>query len=103
MSFWSDLASADNSKVHTPQVILMAIGTLIMVVALVLIVYHCFWHGKGIDGETVKLILGLLGGGVLNAGASFFSKTVTSSVTAIGEDLSSAPPRAKPAPPQEVK
>lgn len=96
MSFWTDLLSSDNSRVHTPQVIFLAIGTILMVESLVLIVYHCFIHRKGIDGDTVKLILGLLGGGVINAGTSFFSKTVVSNVTgAVGEGPSpDAPPRA---------
>ena len=78
MSFWSDFVSSDNSTVHTPMVILSVIGVCIMVLSIALLIYHCFWHGKGLDAETVKLILGLLGGGVLNAGASYFSKTGSS-------------------------
>jgi hypothetical protein len=101
MGFWSNLASADNSQVHTPNIILMAIGILLMLLSVALIIYHCFIHRKGIDGDTVKLILGLLGGGVLNAGASYFSKTVVSNVTAVGAP-DSTPPKAKPAPPEEV-
>ena len=93
-TFWADLVSADNSKVHTPQVILLVIGILLMLLAIVLIIYHCFYHAKGIDGDTVKLILGLLGGGVLNAGASYFSKTATTIISGEGP----IPPPSKPAP-----
>ena len=100
MDFLNKLVSADNSEVHTPYVILMAIGTILMLLSVALIIYHCFIHRKGIDGETVKLILGLLGGGVLNAGASYFNKTVISSVTGImaGASPSDAPSPAKKAP-----
>lgn len=100
MSFWNEFVSADNTKVHTPQIIFMAISVILLLLAIALIIYHSFIHRKGIDGETVKLILGLLGGGVINAGASFFSKTVTSSVTAMGGvPTPDAPPTAKKAPP----
>lgn len=104
MSFWSDLLSSDNSKVHTPQVIFLVIGTILMLESLVLIIYHCFIHRKGIDGDTVKLILGLLGGGVINAGTSFFSKTVVSSVTGAvdGAPLPGAQTGVKPDSPKEV-
>lgn len=100
MSFWNDFVSADNTKVHTPQLIFMAISVILLLVAIALIIYHCFIHKKGIDGATVQLILGLLGSGVLNAGASYMSKTVTSSVTAMsGMPTPDAPPTAKKAPP----
>ncbi len=81
MNWWQEFWSADQSQVHTPQAVLTIIGTVLMLFCLVLLPYHCFYHGKGIDAETVKLILGLLGGGVLNAGASYFSKTTVSQVT----------------------
>jgi hypothetical protein len=81
MSFWSKLIDKNDTTVHTPYVLLMAIGIIIMFLSVALIIYHCFIHKKGIDGETVKLILGLLGGGVLNAGASYFQKTTFSSVS----------------------
>lgn len=97
MGFWSDLTSPDNTKVSTPQVlslvpqvILMVLGIILMVVSIVLIIYHCFYHGKGIDGDTVKLILGLLGGGVLNAVGSYFSKTSTTTTVLSG--ASPSPP-----------
>jgi hypothetical protein len=74
MSFWQELRSADNTKTSTPYVILLAFGTILMFVSIVLIIYHCFYHGHGIDKETVTLILGLFGGGVINAGASYFGR-----------------------------
>jgi hypothetical protein len=102
MGFFTELASADNSQIHTPNIILMAIGILLMLLSVTLIVYHCFIHHKGIDGDTVKLILGLLGGGVLNAGASYFSKTVTSNVTAVGRmPRPDAPPATRKIPESE--
>ena len=91
MGFWSDLASPDNSKVSTPQVlsmvpqmIMLGFGIILMGVAIVLIIYHCFYHAKGIDGETVKLILGLLGCGAFNAGAAFFSRTTATTTVLSG-------------------
>lgn len=100
MGFWSDFASADNSQVHTPYVILICIGCVIMALSVVLIIYHCFWHGKGIDSETVKLILGLLGGGVINAGTSYFSKTTMSQITSVGPPDATVAHKANPAPPE---
>lgn len=121
MGFWSDLASPDNAKVSTPQVlsmvpqmIMVGLGTILMGVSIVLIIYHCFYHRKGIDGDTVKLILGLMGGGVLNAGASYFSRTTATTTVLSGPAASppaaapdpnapaQPPSRAKPAPTQEV-
>jgi len=103
MAFWNDFVSADNTKVHTPQLIFMAISVILLLLAIALIVYHCFIHKKGLDGATVQLILGLLGGGVLNAGASYMSKTVTSSMTAMGGGAPPVPPAGiKPDPPKEV-
>jgi hypothetical protein len=93
----------NDTGVHFPYVVLMGIGIILMFLSVILIIYHCFIHKKGIDGETVKLILGLLGGGVLNAGASYFQKTTISSVTGA---ISGAPPGAqtgvKPDAPKEV-
>jgi hypothetical protein len=99
MGFWSELVSPDNSKVSTPQVmvmipqvILICTGTILMALSFALIIYHCFYHRKGIDSETVKLILGLLGGGALNALGSYFSKTTATTTVLSGE--APAPPAA---------
>jgi hypothetical protein len=101
MGFWSELVSPDNSKVSTPQVvavapqvILVCMGAVLMLLSIVLIIYHCFYHGKGIDSETVKLILGLLGGGALNALGSYFSKTTATTTVLSG--AAPAPPAAAP-------
>lgn len=96
MGFWSGLASADNSKVNTPQVILLVLAAILILLAIAILIYHCFWKGKGLDVEVVKLFGILLGGGVLNAGASYFSKTATTIISGVG----AAQPPAKSAPPQ---
>lgn len=107
MGFWQELMSPDNSKVSTPQVlslapqvILICMGTVLMLLSIVLIIYHCFYHGKGIDSETVKLILGLLGGGALNALGSYFSKTTATTTVLSGATPASAATPSKPASPQ---
>jgi hypothetical protein len=83
-----------------PQIILICMGTVLMLLSIVLIIYHCFYHGKGIDSETVKLILGLLGGGALNALGSFFSKTTATTTVLSGTAPSPPAKAAKPAPPE---
>ena len=97
MGFWQGIASADNTNYHTPYIVLVGIAMILMLLSIILIIYHCFYHGKGIDAETVKLILGLLGGGVLNAGASYFSKTTVSQITGqIAPGPSGGPKETKP-------
>ena len=87
MSFWDEFWSADQSRVHTPQVIFFGISVILLIVAIAVIITHFFIRGKPLDGEVVKLLLGLLGGGVLNSGASYFSKTTFSQVTQVGKDV----------------
>lgn len=100
MNFWEEFWGADNSKVHTPQAILLFIAGILILLAVAILIYHCFWKGKGLDAEVVKLFGILLGGGVLNAGASYFSKTVISSVTgAVGGNPTV--PAKKPPPVEE--
>lgn len=97
MGFWADLASSDNNKVNTPQVIFLALAVILVLLAIAVLIYHCFWKGKGLDAEVVKLFGILLGGGVINAGASYFSKTTATSTVLSGVAPSSP---AKSTPPQ---
>jgi hypothetical protein len=94
MGFWADLASSDNSRVNTPQVIFLALSVILVLLAIAVLIYHSFWKGKGLDAEVVKLFGILLGGGVVNAGASYFSKTTATTTVLSG---------AAPAPPAAAK
>lgn len=104
--FWAKLISKNDADVSMPYMILMSISIVLIVLSIALICYHCFYHGKGLDEGTVKLILGLFGGGVLNAGASYFRKATmtdfsktTSSVseTVATSQTAPPPPPARPA------
>lgn len=104
MGFWAKLISKNDTDVSMPYMILMSISIILIVLSIVLICYHCFYHGKGLDEVTVKLILGLFGGGVLNAGASYFRKATTTdfskTTSSVSETVATSQtvPPAKPAP-----
>jgi len=109
MSFWREFVKGDSSIVHTPyaaMAIAFLLATPIIALSTAAVIFHVFIKGKGLDGPTVQLLLGMLGaatGGVISAGISMFTKTTISSVTATGGiPLPDGPtsPRAKPAPPQ---
>ena len=66
MAWWQEYISPSNEKVNSPTIVATAILVLtgiLFLLAIILICYHCFYHGKGLDSETVKLILGLIVGG----------------------------------------
>lgn len=98
MGFWADLASSDNNKVNTPQVIFLVLAVILVLLAIAVLIYHCFWKGKGLDAEVVKLFGILLGGGVVNAGASYFSKTTATTTVLSGAAPTPAATPSKPAP-----
>jgi hypothetical protein len=103
MGFWSKLISKNDEDVSFPYIVLLAISAILMLLSIALIIYHCFYHGKGIDDVTVKLILGLLGGGVLNAGASYFRKAITTDFSKTTTSLSEVVATSQTIPPLPVK
>lgn len=105
--FCREFVNGDNSVVHTPyaaMAIAFVLATLIIALSTAAIIFHVFIKGKGLDGPTVQLLLGMLGaatGGMISAGVSMFTKTTFSSVTGAigGMSAPDVPPTAKKAPP----
>ena len=68
MGFFRDFLSSDNSKVNTITVLSSLLVIPIMLLAMAVLVYHCFYLRKGLDSNVVNLILGLVGGGGVGYG-----------------------------------
>ena len=105
--FWKKFYCQSNTDVNSPAVVVvvMLIATgILFFVSIILIVYHCFYHGKGLDGEAVKLILGLMGSGSIVGGlGSYFTKTFinmasseTTTTTTTKEESKTNKVKAKP-------
>ena len=115
MGFWANFMAGDSNQVHTPyaaMALAFLLATPIVALSCAAVIHHVFIKDKGLDAPTVNLLLGMLGaatGGVISAGATMFSKTMSgasslfSKTTVVSQvnqgDATQAPP-AKPAPPQ---
>lgn len=95
-TFWKEFFSGDNSKVNTMAVLGFVISTPFAAVAFVALIYHIFIINKPMDGQTVTLLLGILGISCGGAGASLFSRTSWSQTTWQGmQNLGHKMPRPK--------
>ena len=113
--FWRELVSRDNSVVSTMAVIALVISAPVVAVSLAALVYDIFWLAHGLKDPSVRLLLGLITASTGGLAVSQFSKrSVTEmlgEVPGVTKDdgvtpfvpPGSPPPKAKPAPPQEVK
>ena len=93
------MVSGDNSVVHTPYVMAMAIivGIAIPVMGLgmAILIYNVWWLHRPLDGPMTQLIGVLLTGGIGGIASALFSRTtstfMSSSVTGMGLGLGSPP------------
>jgi len=90
MSFFRDFLSSDNTRVNTITVLASLLVIPIMLLAMAVLVYHCFWLHKGLDSNVVNLILGLVGGGGVGYGVGRASGMIK------GPPPDWTPPPAKP-------
>ena len=93
MSFFRDFLSSDNSKVNTITVLASLLVIPIMLLAMAVLIYHCFYLHKGLDSNVVNLILGLVGGGGVGYGIGRVSGMVSKGPPANWTPPPKPPPR----------
>jgi hypothetical protein len=85
MAWWQEYISSSNNTVNSPTIVataMMVLTGILFLLAIILVCYHCFYHGKGIDSETVKLILGLIvGGGGTGGLGAYLTRSASDSIS----------------------